>query len=834
MKKMTGSSIILILSFLMLFMSGSSLAGSDTNSRTIAFDSDWKFLKGNPSNAQSPNFDDSKWRTLDLPHDWSIEDLSGQSPDSIIGPFSKSSVGKMCTGYTVGGIAWYRKNFTSDKLEKGKTVYLQFDGIYMNSDVWINGKHVGNHPYGYTSFYYDISSFLNPVGQTNTVAVRVRNEGKNTRWYSGSGIYRHVWLTMVNPVHIPIWGLNVSTTSTENLAEIMISTTLKNLTPKDASVILQIQLFDPSGKLVGTSKSNSTLRANESSEVIQKIELGKPTLWSIENPALYQAKVSVISNQKELDQVSTSFGIRTIHFDAQSGFTLNGKTVKMKGGCFHHDNGPLGSAAIDRAEERKIELLKKAGFNAIRCSHNPPSPYLLDVCDRLGMLVIDEAFDMWEKPKNDNDYSLYFKDNWKKDLQSVILRDRNHPSVIMWSIGNEIPEAPDSIGFKTGKNLAAEVRKLDKTRAVTQGLNDFGGFNAKISDWVKMGKLITELDVVGYNYAYQQYEKHHEQYPNRIMYASEFMPPLSLQNWQMVEKHPYVIGNFSWTAMDYLGEAGVGIPRLIIDTKKDPNDSTKVEDMMQFFKDDTWPMFGNFQGDIDLIGNPKTPYYYQHVVWRDSKIEMFVHTPIPAGMKEIQSPWGFPDELKSWNWKGHEGEKLQVHVYTRSDLVKLELNGKLIGEQSVDDNNSITATFNVPYEPGTLIAHCYDNGIETASETIKTVGKPAALRLIYDRNRIKADRNDLSYIITEIVDLEGNTIPNADGIVVNYEISGNGEIAGVGNGNPIDLGSFQQPRKTSYQGRCLAIVRPKGKAGKINLKATSYGLKESSVEIISE
>jgi beta-galactosidase len=834
MKKTASFPAIFILSFFMLLLSGSSYAGSDSNSRTICFDTDWKFLKGNPADAQNPNFDDSKWRALDLPHDWSIEDLPGQNPDSIIGPFSKSSVGKMSTGYTIGGISWYRKNFIQNKSDKDKTVYLQFDGIYMNSDVWINGKHVANHPYGYTSFYYDISSFLNPAGQPNTVAVQVRNEGKNTRWYSGSGIYRHVWLTVANPVHIPIWGVNVTTKSSENSADITISTTLKNTTQKDASVILQTQLFDPSGKLGGASKSNSILKADESSEMMQKIELEKPALWSIEKPTLYQAKVSIISNNKELDQVTTSFGIRTIHFDAETGFTLNGKTVKMKGGCYHHDNGPLGSAAIDRAEERKIELLKKAGFNAIRCSHNPPSPYLLDVCDRLGMLVIDEAFDMWEKPKNVNDYSLYFKNNWEKDLQSIILRDRNHPSVIMWSIGNEIPEAADTSGLRIAKNLSAEVRKLDKTRSVTQGIVDVGAYTKGVSDWDNMAPLISQLDVTGYNYAFDKYEEHHKKYPERIIFASEFMPPLSFENWQMVEKLPYVIGNFSWTAMDYLGEAGVGIPRLVADVKKDANAGPDFSAVMQFFSPDSWPMFNNFQGDLDLIGNRKTPYYYQHVVWRESKIEMLVHQPIPAGKKEVVSLWGFPDELKSWNWPGHEGEKFQVHVYTRSPLVKLELNGKIIGEQSVDETKSITATFEVPYEPGTLVARCYDNGKETASETIKTVGKPAAIRLISDRNRIKANRNDLSYISTEIVDQEGNVIPNADGIVVNYEISGNGEIAGVGNGNPINLGSFQQPRKTSYQGRCLAIVRPKGKAGKINLKATSNGLKESSVEIITE
>jgi beta-galactosidase len=343
------------------------------------------------------------------------------------------------------------------------------------------------------------------------------------------------------------------------------------------------------------------------------------------------------------------------------------------------------------------------------------------------------------------------------------------------------------------------------------------------------------LDVVGYNYAYDRYPEDHKKYPGRIIFASEFMPPRSLENWQTVEDLSYVIGNFSWTAMDYLGEAGVGLPRLVdIAPVNAGTRSNPMAQMFQFFNPDSWPIFNNFQGDLDLIGNPKTPYYYQHVVWRENKVEMFVHRPIPAGKKEIVSPWGFPDELKSWNWDGHDGEKMQVHVYTRSKQVKLELNGTVIGEQTVDDTQSITATFEVPYEPGTLTARCFDNGVETASETIKTVGKPAAIRLNADRDTIKADRNDLSYVMIEIMDAEGNIVPNADGVLVNFVISGNGEIAGVGSGSPTDMSSFQQPRKRTWQGRCLAIVRPKGEAGKIVLKAKAEGLQEATVEIVTQ
>ncbi len=850
MKKLNLQGTILMLLMVLTATPGCRKSDAAENPRTISFDEGWRFLKDNPTGVENPGFDDSKWRSLDLPHDWTIEDLPGQKEDTVVGPFSRESVCKMGTGNTVGGTAWYRKSFTIDGPDKDKTAYLQFDGVYMNSDIWINGKHVGNHPYGYTSFWYNITPYLKPAGQSNTIAVQVKNEGYNARWYSGSGIYRHTWLTLVEPVHIAPWGVFITTPAvSEKNATVDIVTNVTNSNKKDSRVTLRVDLFDHSGAPAGTSDMESLVPAGNSVELKQSVTVENPALWSVENPNLYQAQVEVLVNNKVADNLRTSFGIRTIHFDSQTGFALNGKTVKLKGGCFHHDNGPLGSAAIDRAEERKIELLRKAGFNAIRCSHNPPSPYLLDVCDRLGMLVIDEAFDSWEKSKlaimtamfsqNRNssitvdDYSKFFKEWWQKDIQSMVLRDRNHPSIIMWSIGNEIMEAADTSGLRIATNLSKEVRKYDPTRAVTEAHVDMSASFGGKSTWEERAPHIALLDVVGYNYAYAKYQEDHKKYPERVIYASEFMPPKSLENWQAVETLPYVIGNFSWTAMDYLGEAGVGIPRLI-DVAPAGSNSNPNAQMMQFFNSNSWPMFINFQGDLDFIGNPKVPYYYQHIVWREHKMATFVHRPVPAGKKEITSPWGFPDELKSWSWKGHEGEKMLVHVYTRSKLVKLELNGKPVGEQPVDDSKSITATFEVPYEPGTLTARSFDNGIETASETIRTVGKPAAVRLTADRSAIRADRNDLSYVMAEIVDSDGNVVPYADNVLVNFEISGNGEIAGVGSGSPTDMSSFQKPLKKSWQGRCLAIIRPKGEAGKIVLTARAEGLKEAVAEIATK
>jgi beta-galactosidase len=443
------------------------------------------------------------------------------------------------------------------------------------------------------------------------------------------------------------------------------------------------------------------------------------------------------------------------------------------------------------------------------------------------MLVINEVFDTWETAKRNQDYHRYFREWWQKDVESWVKRDRNHPSVIIWSIGNEIREAYDTSGLRIARNLAGEIRRLDTTRWVTECFNDFAWMRGQKSKWDEIPEHMALFDLIGYNYAYRRYEEDHIKYPDRVMIGTETNPPLALENYEMVKKHPYVIGYFVWTGTDNLGEAGRGMPQLR-DVVPDPANSQSAGGS---FSRESWPVFTNYQGDIDLIGNKKVPSYYQHVVWGKSKVEMFVHRPVPEGKIEITSSWGFPDELKSWNWSGREGEKFQVHVYTRSRLVRLELNGRLVGEQKIDTAASITATFELPYEPGTLIARCYDNGRETASQTLKTTGRPKAVRLIADRTRIRADRNDLSYVRAEIIDSEGNIVPDADDIMVNFEVTGNGKVAGTGSGNPRDMSGFQQPMKKAYQGICLAIIRPEKARGKIRVRATADGLKDANIII---
>lgn len=784
--------------------------------RNLSFDANWKFKKGNKIEAKEVNFNDADWRKLDLPHDWSIEDLAQNPTDSTIGPFYKKAIGKNGTAFTVGGTAWYRKHFVLDKTSAGKKVYIQFDGVYMNSDVWINGHHVGNHPNGYTSFIYDLTAFLNPIGQENVIAVEVKNEGDNSRWYSGSGIYRHVWLNIVNPIHIKNWGVQiVSSKVSEQSAEISISTKIENLT---ANISLTTELYSIDNKLVATN----TKQISNENKVEQSIILKKPKLWVIENPNLYKAKMILKQNGKIIDEYTQHFGVRSIHFDAETGFTLNGKNVKLKGGCIHHDNGPLGAMAIDRAEERKIELLKKNGYNAVRFAHNPYSAEILDACDRLGILVINEAFDMWNINKTPDDYADYFKDWWQKDLTSMIQKDFNHPSIIMWSIGNELPEVVDSLGYETSKKLADFARNLDRTRPITAAI-PFHIPLMKRKKWDATAPSFDALDVGGYNYATQYYEDDHKKFPKRLMMATEYFPPKALENWDYVEKNPYIIGVFSWAAIDYLGEAGIGLARL-----KPTNE--KVGGFLETHMAPEWPVFNSYTGELDLIGNKKSASYYLDVVWRRSKIEMLVHRPIPAGKREITGFYGFPDELKSWTWTGHENDSLQVRVFTRSSSVKLELNGKIIAEKTLE-KGSITATFKVPYIAGKLIAHCYDGDKEVASETIATTGKAFAIRLKADRATIKANKNDLAYINVEIVDEFGNVVPSVDDILVKFKIEGNGKIIGVGNGNPIDMSSFQKPEKKVFQGKGLAIVQPTGKVGKILVKAEADGLKSEYITI---
>ncbi|MFD0751647.1 glycoside hydrolase family 2 TIM barrel-domain containing protein [Mucilaginibacter calamicampi] len=803
--------VILLITLCFVFINLSTNAQNARNESL--FDANWKFYRGDVNGAEANAFNDATWRNIDLPHDWSIENLPDQKPGEIVGPFSKQSPGNTATGYVMGGTAWYRKTFTLKAGEPYTQTIINFDGVYMNCEVYVNGKLLAKQPYGYTPFDVDISAALKPAGQPNLIAVKVPNEGRNSRWYSGSGIYRHVYLIRKQPVHLAQNGVWVNTESlSANQAKVKVSAIVESAA-KTSALQLLIKLIGPDGKVAQTA----TVPVTAGKQTDQLIIVNKPKAWSVEKPDLYTASVEVIRNGKTLDKSTTAFGIRTIHFDAATGFTLNGKRVLLKGGCLHHDNGFLGSTTIDRAEERRVELMRANGFNAIRTSHNPPSKQFLDACDRNGILVIDEAFDMWERPKNPQDYHLYFKEWWKKDLKALIHRDRNHPSVIFWSIGNEINERVDSLGLAIEKELVAEVKRLDNTRPVTEAICSF--WDHPGYKWESTIPAFAMLDVGGYNYMWKEYEADHQKFPQRVMMGTESYPKEAYDYWNLVEKNPYIIGDFVWTAMDYFGETGLGNSRL--------NDET-VRGILRPF-----PWFNGFCGDIDITGTKKTQMLYRDVIWRNSQLEMAVHAPVPEGKREIVSQWGWPDEWQSWNWAGNEGKTMDVRVFTRYPLVRLELNGKVIAEQKAGDDTKLIATFKVPYQPGTLKAIGIKDGKEMESRLLTTTRTPARIKLIADRKSIKANRNDLSYVKIVITDAQGNIIPDAT-IPVKLTISGDGEIAGSGSASPNDMESVNSPICKTYRGQALAILRPlaNNKKGSIKLKVDAAGL--SSGEVVVE
>ncbi|NDW11400.1 glycoside hydrolase family 2 protein [Bacteroides sp. 214] len=781
--------------------------------RKVLFDNDWRFQLG-IQQAEQPTFNDASWRIIDLPHDWGIEHLPNQEPGKVVGPFSKESAGGFATGNTVGGEGWYRKSFVIPKEDANKRHELYFEGIYNQSEIWVNGQKVYRNVYGYTTFRVDITPYCNRAGKENTIAVRVLNEGKNSRWYTGSGIYRHVWLIRTASSYLEDWGTFIHTASVQNQqADISLSTTVVNSDKKEKDYTVNVTFISPKGEIVAQSSSQTSVAKGSKVIVPFEIQVQKPLLWNTDAPHLYEVKISLWNNNIKEDEYVLPFGIRTIQYSVEKGFELNGVPTLLKGGCVHHDNGLLGSASFDRAEERKIQLLKQNGYNAVRGSHNPMSESFMNACDRLGMLVIDEAFDQWRSKKNDADYHLYF-DEWSaKDLQNLVLRDRNRPSVIMWSIGNEIRERISERGKATALYLKNEILQFDNTRPITAGVNKY--WNKDRTAMIPLDNAFYHLDIAGYNYMWRFFEEKHVRFPERIMYSSESVATEAAGNWDKVERLPYVIGDFIWTAMDYLGESGLGNSFEV-----DPQ-----ENVHQFME---WPWFNGWCGDIDLIGIKKPQSYYRDVLWRERAISMAVETPVPAGKIKKVSFWGWREESLSWTFPEFENDTLKVNVYTRAAGVRLYLNNTLVGEQTID--TLYTASFRVPYQPGILRAVEVNNNIEGASTVLQTQGKPAALRLTPDKSQLKADGQDLSYVLIELIDEQGNVLLNTDR-KIEIECNGNGTIIASGNASPTDMESFGSSRPMLFKGRAMAIIRAGKETGTIEVRAAAEGMKETKVTL---
>ena len=778
--------------------------------RNNLFDFGWRFHLGGALGAEGPSFDDSQWRMIDLPHDWSIEDLPGANS-----PFNIDAISQVNGGFTTGGTGWYRKTFTVPQELKNKHFIIMFEGVYMNAEIWMNGEFLGKHPYGYTSFWFDISGKIK-FDKENILTVKVKNEGENSRWYSGSGIYRHVWLKVVSPVHITTWGTYITTTQvTEKEALINLKTFVENQSGEVSKIKLVTKIINANAQEQTHVETEETIEPGKTIEIVQEIKLNNPSLWSTDSPVLYKAISEIHESETLTDQEETEFGIRSISFDAINGFLLNGKPLKLKGGCVHHDNGILGSKAYDRAEERRVEILKAGGFNAIRSSHNPPSPAFLDACDRLGMLVIDESFDMWKEEKNPYDYHLYFSDWWKKDIESMILRDRNHPSVVMWSIGNEIPNRDKSEVVELAKILGDFIRLNDPTRPITSAVNDLRP---------DKDPYFATLDIAGYNYAsggdHNQknlYETDHGRLPQRVMVGTESYPLEAFGSWMEVVDHPYVIGDFVWTAFDYIGEASIGWRGY-------------------FQKQDFFPWNLAFCGDIDICGWKRPQSYYRDALWKENKISIWVTPPQPSFAlnpeRQSWSKWHWTDAVDDWSWKGSEGKIMDVNIYSSCGQVELFLNGKSLGKKITDRSTKYLANFQVPYEPGTLRAVGLTGRKQVAVAELHSAVEVTQISLSSDRNKIKANGQDLSYVSVELTDKNGVRNPKADNLV-SFEVVGPGTIVGVGNANPVSLESFQVSLRKAWHGRCMVVVKSDTKTGKIILKTTSEGLKTASIEIYS-
>ena len=774
----------------------------NTSGRQL-FDHNWKFsLNKTASDVYSATYNDKQWRSLNLPHDWSIEGKTDpKNPSGNDG------------GYFPTGTAWYRKKFIVPAGLKGKKIAIYFEGVYMNAQVYINGKSLGNRPYGYSAFSYDLTPFLN-VGKENVIAVKVDNsQQKNCRWYSGSGVYRHVWLLVNDPIHIDQWGTTIITPEVaKEKASVLIKTKLKNETSRTQKLTLISTISDKAG----SDRIEVEIPANSSREVSQTLVVHNPNLWSPENPYLYHLTSTVLNGTKQTDRKVSSFGVRSLAFSTSAGFQLNGKHVVLNGGCVHHDNGFLGAAAYDRAEIKKVEWLKAAGFNAIRTSHNPPSETFLHACDSLGLLVMDESFDGWRTKKNTHDYAKYFDEWWKADIESMVLRDRNHPSIFMWSIGNEIIERKEPQAVETAKMLASYVRKLDPTRPVTSAMTTWD------KDWEIFDPLFAAHDIGGYNYQLHHAPADHKRVPSRIILQTESYPKDAFANWKLVQENKYILGDFVWTALDYLGESSIG--RYFY-----PGEPTG-----QHWEKEFYPWHGAYCGDIDLTGWRKPISHYRGLLYNESKkLYMAVREPNPAAGKITETMWAVWPTWESWNWPGFEGKEIEVEVYSRYPKVRLYLNDKLFGEKVTGSEQEFKATFAVPYSAGVLKAvGLQQDGKEVESRILKTAGESARIKLTTDREHIQATGQDLAYITVEVVDKDGNVQPNAEN-QLSFSLKGPGVIAAVGNANLKDTDPYVGNSRKAWKGRALVIIKSTTKHGEIVLEVNSPGLTGSDIRLDS-
>ena len=780
----------------------------------LSMDPGWRFTLGDPAGADQPRFNDGQWRLLDLPHDWSIE-----------GSPREDAPGGGRVGFFPTGTGWYRKAFRLPSGARGGAAWLQFDGVYMNSDVWINGVHLGRRPYGYISFAYDITKHLVPG--VNIVAVRVDNSRQpNTRYYSGSGIYRHVWLTLINPLHMAHWGTYVTTPHADSTrGEVSVRTWVENDQATARRGVLRSVVLDSAGREVARGETPFSLAAGEKVDLEQRFPVESPHLWSVETPYLYRLRSELLDGGRSADVDTTMFGIRSIAYDKDRGFLLNGRQVKMRGINLHHEAGGLGAAVPERVWQGRLEALKAMGANAIRTSHNPPAPEFLDLCDRLGFLVMAEAFDEWTLGKVPEGYHQYFAEWAERDVTDFVHRDRNHPSIVLWSAGNEIGEQTTPEGVQVLRRLLDIFHREDPTRPVTTGNDNIAadGHPATLA-------FLNAEDIVGYNYVDRWHERREifadqdrHDHPEWKMIGTEsgtlfqsFDERYSLGNdsavvranytsgmlqaerlWKWVTLHDYFAGNFMWTGVDYLGES-------------------------------TWPFKGFASGALDITGYPKDAYYFYQSMWTDRPM---LHI------------------LPHWNWTGRAGQVIPVLAYTNCNIVELFLNGRSLGEKRIEfpaqgtsggwntyakpvvnpTTTDLHLSWDVPYQPGVLHAvGKRRDGTVACDAEVRTAGPPAALRLSADRDTITTTSGDVALVTFEIVDSAGVVVPAAANLV-NITLTG-GTILLVDNANLQDLDPYRTDARHAFNGRGLAILRA-ARPGLLHVTARAEGLKPAILDV---
>ncbi|MET4538380.1 beta-galactosidase [Arthrobacter bambusae] len=756
--------------------------------------------------------------------------------DALVGAARVRSDNGSNTGYVPGGAFAYSKEFDVPPEWNGRHVAVDFEGVYRDAMIFVNDDFAAQRPYGYSGFRVDMTPYLR-FGERNVIRVEARAH-EDSRWYSGAGIYRDVWLTVAGAVHLDYAGVQITTPHLDaDLGVAAVATTLLNSGARPRTVRVRVEILNQERALVAQSEAPVTVLPTEPAVLRQRLTVSSPLLWDVNDPNLYTAVTHVLDGDDELELSTTAFGFRTLQLDTAHGLRLNGRTLKLRGACVHHDNGPLGAATIRRAEERRIELLKKAGFNAIRSSHNPLSSAMLDACDRLGLLVIDEAFDVWTESKSSFDYSLRFADWWERDVEAMVLKDGNHPSVIMYSIGNEIPETGNALGAAWGRRIAEKIRQLDPTRFITNGLNPMvsvihrlkeagrnmeGGINSAMNQMGDMMKdiatsgLVTDsteesfavLDVAGLNYGESRYELDRELFPNRLIVGTETFPAKIKDNWAAIEQHPHLIGDFTWTGWDYLGEAGIGRVNY-------------ADEGPQSFGA-PFPWRTAWCGDIDITGHRRPVSYFREIVFGlRTEPYIAVHPPENFTREARPTQWSFSDALATWDWNVTEGTPILVEVYSAAPEVELQINGESAGVRPAGPGNGFKATFETEFAVGevTAIARNADGSQERWS--LSTPEGVPTLRVRTDRTNIEATDGDLAYVEITLEDEEGRTFRQGTERL-SVVVEGEGVLQGIGNGNPQTQDSFRSNFCNTHEGRALAVLRPTG-PGEIIMTVSGAG-----------